>query len=206
MRHGGVVFFLVYLAVFLLLGAPMLLLEMTLGQYSALTPTKFYRNLCPALTGVGFAVLLVLLAQSMCDLAAVAWCARAMYLLFSGRPGDAVPEDFFYREVLGFAPGGNAGDPGHPGDGDAGEDAGGGGGGGELGSLHGQLTLCLGVVCAVVFVVVSASTRSVGKVSMLLVPLSYGLLMTLTIRGCLAPGGPDGVLTLLSPDWSHAGE
>ena len=25
----------------------MLLLEMTLGQYSALAPTKLYRNLCP---------------------------------------------------------------------------------------------------------------------------------------------------------------
>ena len=47
LRHGGVVFILVYLAVFLLLGVPMLLLEMALGQYSALTPTKFYRNLCP---------------------------------------------------------------------------------------------------------------------------------------------------------------
>ena len=29
------------------LGTPMLLLEMTLGQYSALAPTKLYRNLCP---------------------------------------------------------------------------------------------------------------------------------------------------------------
>ena len=28
-------------------GTPMLLLEMTLGQYSALAPTKLYRNLCP---------------------------------------------------------------------------------------------------------------------------------------------------------------
>ena len=32
---------------FLLLGTPMLLLEMTMGQYSALSPTKLYRNLCP---------------------------------------------------------------------------------------------------------------------------------------------------------------
>jgi len=47
LRHGGVVFILVYLIVFLAMGAPVLLLEMALGQYSALSPTKFFRNLCP---------------------------------------------------------------------------------------------------------------------------------------------------------------
>ena len=47
LKYGGVVFIMVYLFMFLLLGAPMLLLEMTLGQYSALTPTKLFRNLCP---------------------------------------------------------------------------------------------------------------------------------------------------------------
>lgn len=47
LKYGGVVFILVYLIMFLLLGSPMLLLEMTLGQYSALTPTRLFRNLCP---------------------------------------------------------------------------------------------------------------------------------------------------------------
>ena len=50
MRFGGVVFILIYLIMFLLLGTPMLLLEMTMGQYSALSPTKLYRNLCPVST------------------------------------------------------------------------------------------------------------------------------------------------------------
>ena len=47
MKFGGVVFILIYLVMFLLLGTPLLLLEMTIGQYSALSPTKLYRNLCP---------------------------------------------------------------------------------------------------------------------------------------------------------------
>ncbi len=47
LKYGGVVFIMVYLLMFLLMGAPLMLLEMTLGQYSALTPTKLYRNLCP---------------------------------------------------------------------------------------------------------------------------------------------------------------
>ena len=41
------------------------------------------------------------------------------------------------------------------------------------------------------------------QVSILLVPLCYCLLMTLTIRGCMGAGGPQGILTLLAPDWSH---
>jgi len=45
-----------------------------------------------------------------------------------------------------------------------------------------------------------------SKVSLLVVPLSYGLLVTLTIRGCIAPGGPSGVVALLAPDWSHTSE
>ena len=44
---------------------------------------------------------------------------------------------------------------------------------------------------------------SFSGVSMLLVPACYGLLMTLTIRGCMETGGHDGILKLLAPDWSH---
>ena len=43
--------------------------------------------------------------------------------------------------------------------------------------------------------------RSVGKVCMAAVPASFMLLVTLTIRACLATGGPQGVLLLLAPDW-----
>merc|ERR1711963_249784 len=51
-----------------------------------------------------------------------------------------------------------------------------------------------------VFIV--AGTKSVGKVCMVAVPAAFMLMMTLTIRACLATGGPQGVLLLLAPDWS----
>merc|ERR1719410_1756279 len=37
---------------------------------------------------------------------------------------------------------------------------------------------------------------------MVCLPLAFMLLVTLVIRSCLAEGGPQGVLSLLSPDWS----
>ena len=131
------------------------------------------------MTGVGFAVLVTLLVHAMCDMAVVTWAAQAMFVLFSGQ---ALPDNFFYRRVL-----------------DVGETS----DLANLGVLHGQLALCLGVACVVVFVFVAAGAKSIGKVSLLVVPLGYGLLMTLTIRACMAPGGPAGILALLRPDWSH---
>ena len=38
---------------------------------------------------------------------------------------------------------------------------------GDLGLLHGQLALCLGIACIVVFIFVAAGTKSLGKVGSL---------------------------------------
>eukprot|EP00093_Oithona_nana_P008682 08682.XXX_255129_257662_1 [CDS] Oithona nana genome sequencing. len=179
MKYGGVVFILIYLVMFLLLGTPLLLLEMTIGQYSALSPTKLYRNLCPILTGVGFAICVSCMFQSMVDMAVITWSSKAFYLLFTDQ---SFAENFFFGSVLDMQD-------------EIALD--------NLGVLHGQLSLCLGIACLVIFILIAAGTKSVGKVSMLLVPTCYGLLMTLTIRGCMGDGGPKGILALLAPDWTH---
>ena len=75
----------------------------------------------------------------MCDLGVITWSGQATYLLF-GR--QSVPENFFHNGVL-----------------DVGESS-----LGDLGVLHGQLAVALGIACVVVFVFVAASTRSMGKV------------------------------------------
>ena len=38
----------------------------------------------------------------------------------------------------------------------------------NLGTLHGQLSLCLGIACLVIFILIAAGTRSIGKVRFLL--------------------------------------
>merc|ERR1712079_983064 len=182
MRFGGVVFILIYLIIFLLIGTPMLLLEMTLGQYSALAPTKLYRNLCPVLTGVGFAICVSCMFQSMLDMSIITWSGQAFYLLFADPENSKNFEDFFYGKVLKLEDG-------------SGLD--------NLGVLQGELSLCLGIACIVIFILIAAGTKSVGKVSILLVPTCYCLLMTLTIRGCMSPGGTDGIMRYLAPDWKH---
>ena len=50
-RHGGLSFLLLYSALVILLGAPLVLSEMFLGQFSSLPCVQMYYNLCPLLSG-----------------------------------------------------------------------------------------------------------------------------------------------------------
>lgn len=133
-----------------------------MGQYSALSPTKLYRNLCPVsfdptkskffwisricfqifqiLTGVGFAIGVSCMIQSIVDMSVITWSAQAFYLLFTGQ---VFTENFFYGQVLDVQD-------------DLSLD--------NLGVLHGQLSLCLGIACLVIFILIAAGTRSLGKV------------------------------------------
>ena len=177
MQHGGVTFLLMYTVILATLGAPLLLLEMSLGQYSGLAPVRLFIHLCPILAGLGLAVCLQTAVRAMLDLAVVMWAGQALWQLFSEQN---IRDGFFYRDIL------NKGDSSLE----------------QLGKLVGQLSLVLAIGCVTIFILMAAGTRSVGKVCLATVPACYMLLVTLTIRTCLATGGPHGVLILLTPDWS----
>ena len=72
----------------------------------------------------------------------------------------------------------------------------------NVGNLNTQLVLVLGVAALIVLVLMVAGARSLGKVSMVMVPLCFMLMVTLVIRSCLADGAPQGVLMFLTPNWS----
>jgi len=176
-KHGGVTFLLIYIVTVALLGAPLLLLEMTLGQYSGLAPAQLPYHLCPLLAGLGLSLCVLAAVRAVLDMAVIMWAAQALYRLLSDMQ---VTDGFFYRDVL------------HKEDSSL----------VELGQLLGELCLILAISCVVIFILIAAGTRSVGKVCLVVVPACFMLLVTLTIRTCLATGGPDGVLTLLAPDWA----
>ena len=71
----------------------------------------------------------------------ITWSSKAFYLLFTDQ---SFVENFFYGAVLDMQE-------------DIALD--------NLGVLHGQLSLCLGIACLVIFILIAAGTRSVGKVS-----------------------------------------
>ena len=176
MQQGGLTFLLMFSLLLVLLGGPLVMLEVLLGQYSGLAPGQMYRQLCPLLAGLGLTVCLQAALRAMLDLAALAWAALAFYSLFSTRD---LADGFFYSEVLDK--------------GEASLEA--------VGRLGGRPALVLCVVTVLVFLLTSASTRGLGKLGLLLVPASFMLMVTLVIRSCLAPGAPQGIISLLSPDW-----
>ena len=96
------------------------------------------------LTGVGFAICVSCMFQSMVDMAVITWSSKAFYLLFTNQ---SFAENFFFGSVLDMQD-------------EIALD--------NLGVLHGQLSLCLGIACLVIFILIAAGTKSVGKVRSLL--------------------------------------
>ena len=176
-QQGGLAFLLLYTAMVALLGAPLLLLELSLGQYSALAPSSLYRNLCPILAGLGLSLSLLATVRGMLELAVLMWSGQALFHIFSFQK---IGEQFFSQDVLDRE--------------DSSLE--------ELGDLRIQILPVLGSATLSTFVFLVAGTRSVGKICTVAVPAAFMLLVTLTIRACLAAGGPQGVLLLLAPDWS----
>jgi len=176
-QQGGLAFLLIYAILVALLGAPLLLLELALGQYSALPTARLYRHLCPLLSGLGLAFTVLASVRGILDLAVLMWSGHSLFHLFSYQK---IGQEFFNRDILDR------------------EDS----SLGELGGLRNQILLVLGIATLTTFVFIVAGTKSVGKVCMVAVPAAFMLMMTLTIRACLATGGPQGVLLLLAPDWS----
>ena len=113
----------------------------------------------------------------MLELTVLMWSGEGIQHLFSQQ---SITKDWFPRDILSMADSSLL----------------------ELGSLRTELLIVLTVASVCTFLMVVAGTRSIGKVSMVCVAACFMLLVTLTIRVSLAPGGPQGVLTLISPVWS----
>jgi len=180
-QHGGIVFILVYIFLSLVLGGPLLVLEIFLGQYSALSPLRLYGQLSPAMTGVGVAVCVQAAVRAVLELGLMMWAGQLMFRLFYSRESISSDTELFYKEVVSVTEETNLE---------------------NVGNLNTQLVLVLGVAALIVLVLMVAGARSLGKVSMVMVPLCFMLMVTLVIRSCLADGAPQGVLMFLTPNWS----
>jgi len=176
-QHGGAAFLLLYIFLSILIGGPLLLLEMFLGQYSGLCITQIFNHLCPLLAGLGLAVSIQAAIRLLLGVSSLMWSGKALFQLFSQ---ELIRDGFFYRDILKKENSSLS----------------------SLGELVGELVLVLGCLCMAIFILSAASTRIVGKFSIVVVPISFMLLVILTIRTCLAPGAAQSILILLSPNWN----
>jgi len=174
--NGGLAFLIAYGVLNLVIGAPLLMLEMTLGQYSGLPNPRIWHHLCPLLGGLGGSMIFMSLVKGVLELAVLTWSGQALFHLFYHQE---ISDKIFNTNITM--------------QGDAGLR--------DLGELNEDGMLVLGVICVIAFMLVAASTKATGKITSLLVPVCYMLAVALLIRVNLSPGGPQGILTLLKPQW-----
>ena len=173
LRHGGVVFLAMYLFLLVILGLPLLLLEIFLGQYSTLPVGRLYRHLCPLLSGLGVSVSLICGVRCVLDLGVATWSSHGMVTMFMDQRVTIHHTSNYSVTALD-----------------------------NISDIVPYNVAALAAVTVTTFILLSAGAKSIGKVSLLLIPLCYGLLITLVIRSMMDPSGPSGFLSLMTPRWS----
>ncbi|KAK0403063.1 hypothetical protein QR680_016694 [Steinernema hermaphroditum] len=63
-RYGGAAFFIPYISAYLIVGIPMMYIEMALGQYTSMNPYMLFDRLCNGLSGIAPAMFIVVLYRS----------------------------------------------------------------------------------------------------------------------------------------------
>ncbi|XP_075598860.1 sodium-dependent proline transporter-like isoform X1 [Balearica regulorum gibbericeps] len=201
-RNGGGVFFIPYFIMLLVMGLPIFLMELSLGQYGAAGPITVWKC-CPLLKGVGIAMLIMSSLVSLYYNVIVAW---AIYYLVSSfqsplpwscdapRNADlcqntsgstswmSASEVFWNEQVLGVTDSSSLGDPG---------------------TVRWPLALCLLTAWVLVFRRTLKDIRSLGKGVYFTATFPYLIILILIIRGATLDGSLDGIRFYLSSDWSR---
>ena len=177
-RHGGAAFLLLYGLLLLVVGVPLLLMEMFLGQYSSLPCQYLYYNLCPLLSGLGIAIYVTVILRTLLNVSLLVWVSRALYDIFSSLQ-PASPGLERVAELAGERPSVE-----------------------KMFALESTELITLAVVILLLLLLSLGGLRAIGHVSKLSVTASVLLMVSLVTRFCLAERGWAGVLSLLSPDWS----
>uniref|UniRef100_A0A914VVV6 Transporter n=1 Tax=Plectus sambesii TaxID=2011161 RepID=A0A914VVV6_9BILA len=83
-ENGGAVFLILYVVATLLAGAPLLYLELCLGQFCSLGPNCIFKKIVPVFQGIGWAMVMVSFFVSIYYNMIVAWCLIYFVVSFRG--------------------------------------------------------------------------------------------------------------------------
>ncbi|XP_074937966.1 sodium-dependent proline transporter-like [Phalacrocorax aristotelis] len=201
-RNGGGVFLIPYFIMLLVVGLPLFLMELSLGQYGATGPITVWKC-CPILKGVGVAMLIVSSLVSLYYNIVIAWAFYYLGSSFqsplpwscdapwnahlcqntSGSAGWASASEVFWNEqVLGVKHSSGLRDPG---------------------PVQWPLALCLLAAWILVFLCMLKGIRSSGKVVYFTATFPYLVILILITRGATLDGSLNGVRFYLSSDWSR---
>ncbi len=178
-KYGGGAFLIPYLIALVLVGVPLLMLELAVGQKMQQGAIGSYRKLHPSFGGLGILALLSSLIIVSYYAVVMAW--SLIYLLASfGVKWSGNAESYFFQEVLQISDSVNS-----------------------LGGINWSVLISLFIIWVLVYFCVWQGTASVERVVRYSVPLPVILLGALLLRAVTLPGFLDGWAMYLKPDW-HA--
>lgn len=185
--NGGGVFMLVYVLAVLMIGIPVLLLELSLGQRFQTGVVDAFKRIRPALRGVGW----VMVAGSFLIVSyynvLMAWAIRYLWSSFeSPLPWADDSGDYFLKDVL---------ETPHTDDGFQTIN--------ETSGMAWYNVLAMTAAWVMTLGAVHSGIKSSGKVVWLTVPLPFLLVVLLMIRGLTLEGAGAGIEYYLKPDMSR---
>lgn len=177
-KYGGGAFLIPYVLMLFVLGVPLLMLELALGQKMQRGAIGAFRDVNSKLAGVGVVAILCGFTVAAYYAAVMAW--SLLYVSYSSTlKWGQDTASFFYDDVLHLSQGA-----------------------GEMGGLVITVLVALIVVWSAVYFCIWKGVRSVSKVVMVTVPLPVILIVILVLRGLTLPNAMDGLVFYLKPDFA----
>ncbi|KAI7813728.1 sodium- and chloride-dependent GABA transporter ine isoform X1 [Triplophysa rosa] len=201
-RSGGGAFLVPYLIMLVVLGIPLLHMELTLGQYLRRGPVQALTKACPLLKGVGMATVAISFIMCTYYNVIITW---ALYYMFSSFRSELAWENcnntwntvnctdhvtnssyastasqqFFNFRVLERTRGVE-----------------------ETGTLRWELFLLLLLAWILVYLCILKGVKSTGKVVYFTALFPYVVLLALLINNVQLPGAMDGIRFFIIPEWN----
>ncbi|XP_068977361.1 sodium- and chloride-dependent glycine transporter 2-like isoform X2 [Bombus flavifrons] len=94
-RNGGGAFLIPFVLMLLTMGLPIFFLELAIGQYSGLGPNEAFTRMAPALEGLGYCTLVVILLVMVYYMVIVAWTLFYTFVSFVPKLGWAYCDNDF---------------------------------------------------------------------------------------------------------------
>lgn len=205
-KNGGGAFFIPYFIFLFACGIPLFFLETALGQYTSEGGITCWRKICPLFEGVGYATQVIVALLNFYYIIVLAWalfylsnsftwdlpwasCNNSWNtdscMVFQRSNGSTNYHEnatspvieFWERRVLRLSSGID-----------------------HIGSLNGDLVLCLFVAWVICYFCIWKGVKSTGKVVYFTATFPYVMLVVLLIRGVTLPGALKGIHFYLYPD------
>nr|XP_019941056.1 PREDICTED: sodium- and chloride-dependent GABA transporter ine-like [Paralichthys olivaceus] len=200
-RSGGGAFLVPYLFMLVVLGIPLLHMELIVGQYMRRGPVHALANVCPLLKGVGVATVAISFIMCIYYNVVITW---ALYYLFSSfqEPlpwqscnntwntpnctnhatnssySSTASQEFFRNKMLEQTDGVE-----------------------EAGGVRWELFLILILAWILIYLCIFKGVKSTGKVVYFTALFPYVILIALLINNVQLPGALDGITFFIVPEW-----